>query len=173
MEVDEKRMRRLQNIDARKGLPEDVFALVSTLVPIANVDLFIRDDKGRILLSWRDDEFFEKGWHIPGGCIRFKETMLERVQRTAEKELHTSVRVNPTPLAVRDVIVGKDKKEPKKRAHHLAVLYDCGLPKGYEIDNSGLSETDAGYLKWFEKVPDNLLKVHECYNGIFEQYGLL
>lgn len=163
----------LQKIDARSGLPEEVFTLVSTLVPIANVDLFIRDHKCRILLSWRNDEFFGKGWHIPGGCIRFKETMLERLQKTADKELQTKVHVNPVPLAVRDVIVGKNEEEPKKRAHHLAVLYDCRLPKEYEINNNGLSETDAGYLKWFEKIPDNILKVHDCYRDIFEKYALL
>lgn len=163
----------LQKLDARKGLPEDIFAMISMLIPIANVDLFIRDDKGRILLSWRDDEFFGKGWHIPGGCIRFKETMLERIAETARKELHTEVSVNPVPMAVRDVIVEKEAEEPKMRAHHLAVMYECRLPESYNINNRKISETDEGYLKWFDKIPDNILKVHDCYKDIFEKMELL
>jgi colanic acid biosynthesis protein WcaH len=41
---------------------------------MVNVDLFISDDQGRVLLTWRDDEIFGAGWHIPGGMIRYKET---------------------------------------------------------------------------------------------------
>jgi hypothetical protein len=29
-----------------------------SLVPMINVDLFISDDQGRLLLTWRDDEIF-------------------------------------------------------------------------------------------------------------------
>ena len=57
----------------RIGLPQEVFFLVSRLTPMVNVDLLIKDEKGRTLLAWRDDEFVGKGWHVPGGIIRFKE----------------------------------------------------------------------------------------------------
>ena len=101
MKCYERLFNELQSIDARNGMPEEVFLAISTLMPIPNVDLLIRDESGRILLSWRDDMYFGKGWHIPGGCIRFKETMLERVKETAILELHTEVEINPIPLAVR------------------------------------------------------------------------
>ena len=52
--------------DPTKGLPEEVFIFLTQNTPMVNVDLVIRDDKGRILLSWRDDEFCGSGWHIPG-----------------------------------------------------------------------------------------------------------
>ena len=61
-----------ENIDPREGLPEDLFLLATSLIPLANVDLFVHDEK-KVLLSWRDDAFHGKGWHIPGGCIRIKE----------------------------------------------------------------------------------------------------
>lgn len=163
----------LEQIDAENGLPEKLFLAISMVMPIPNIDLLIQNQEGKILLSWRDDEYFGKGWHIPGGCIRFKETMLERVMETARIELHTEVEINPEPLAIRDVIVGKNEPMPKVRAHHLAVLFECKLPEGYQIDNQGLSEGDAGYLKWFEKIPDNILKVHDCYKDIFERKTIL
>ena len=55
-----------------KGLPQEIFFFISRITPMINVDLLIKDEKGRTLLAWRDDEFY-KGWHIPGGIIRFKE----------------------------------------------------------------------------------------------------
>ncbi|EOS37620.1 hypothetical protein C808_03599 [Lachnospiraceae bacterium M18-1] len=172
MKCYERLFNELQSIDARNGMPEEVFLAISTLMPIPNVDLLIRDESGRILLSWRDDMYFGKGWHIPGGCIRFKETMLERVKETAILELHTEVEINPIPLAVRDVIEGKDEKEPRIRAHHLAVLFECRLPEQYRINNQDKTEKDAGFLRWFSKIPYNMLKVHECYNDIWSQMGL-
>lgn len=173
MEEYENMLVGLQEIDARKGMPEEVFLAISTVIPIPNVDLLIRDAYGRILLSWRDDMYFGKGWHIPGGCIRFKESMEERVQETAISELQTKVNINPVPLAVRDVIVGKNEQEPRIRAHHLAVLFECGLPEHYSIDHQEKAENDVGFLKWFSKIPDNILKVHDCYNDIFERMGLM
>jgi colanic acid biosynthesis protein WcaH len=37
--------------------------------------------KGRTLLTWRDDESFGAGWHVPGGIIRYKETAADRIVR--------------------------------------------------------------------------------------------
>ena len=58
--------------DPRHGLPEEVFRLVSRLTALINVDLLIQDEGRRTLLTWRDDEFYGAGWHIPGGIIRYK-----------------------------------------------------------------------------------------------------
>ncbi len=161
----------LNQIDAREGLPEEIFLAVSTLVPIVNVDLLISDEKGRILLSWRDDNCFGKGWHIPGGCIRFMETMEERIQKTAMQELGTNVIFDSEPLAVKDVIIKyyrESAENQKYRAHHLAILYKCSLPAGFLVENGMLRENDAGYLKWFEKLPDDLLPVHDVYLDILK-----
>ena len=164
---------RLLELDGRKGLPEKVFLAVSSILPIANVDLLILDDENRVLLSWRDDKYFGQGWHLPGGCLRFKETMLERVQKTALAELGTEVEVKPTPLAVRDVILGKGEDMPRLRAHHLAVLYECRLTHAVHTEQQESKEYEAGSLKWFAQLPPEFLSVHDVYNDIFAEYGLL
>ena len=41
--------------------PEYFEKHVTTVVPIVNVDLLIKDKEGRILLSWRDEECFMVG----------------------------------------------------------------------------------------------------------------
>lgn len=158
-------------IDGREGLPEEVFIAVSTVIPIVNVDLLVLDKKNRILLSWRDDEYFGKGWHLPGGCIRYKETMMERVQNTALNEIGSRVHVEPVPIAVRDVIMGKDDDHIRKRAHHLAVLYRCCLPTEFTLDSTE-GQTEINRLKWFSAIPDNILPVHSVYDDIFQKYGL-
>ena len=57
-----------------QDLPEELFRFISTISPLVNVDLLIKDDTNRTLLTWRDDEHYGAGWHVPGGIIRFKES---------------------------------------------------------------------------------------------------
>ena len=41
-----------QVIDSKKGLPEELFLFISRLTPMVNVDLIIKDENERTLLSW-------------------------------------------------------------------------------------------------------------------------
>lgn len=173
MEEYKKIAEQFMKIDGREGLPEEIFIAVSTIIPIVNVDLMILDERNRILLSWRDDAYFGKGWHLPGGCIRYKETMMERIQKTANNEIGANVIVKPDPIAVRDVILGRKEEQIRERAHHLAVLYECRLPKAFHMDNAGKSENTSGYLRWFERIPEDILQVHEVYQDVFKNYKLM
>lgn len=164
---------KLLVLDARDGLPEKLFLAVSAIFPVANVDLLILDEENRVLLSWREDAYFGRGWHLPGGCLRYKETMLERLQKTALSELGTEVEVNPEPLAVRDVILGKGRTEPRLRAHHLAVLYECRLRDNSVVQAQDGEEHKSGYMKWFSKLPEDILPVHDVYKDVFAKYDLL
>ncbi len=164
--------RMRQGINPSDGLPEELFLEISGLVPVPNVDLFILDDKGRILLTWRDDPYFGKGWHLPGGCIRFKETMTERVQKTAINELGTKVKIDQDPIAIRDVIVNEHRPgivDQNQRAHHLAVLFRC-YPEDQQSIERLIKNKEA---KWFDKIPDNILPVHDVYISVFEEYSLV
>ena len=77
--------------NAKEGLPIDVFYFVSQLTPLINVDLLIKNKKGQVLLTWRDDRFYGPAWHIPGGIIRFKEKIEHRIEQVAQLELGASV----------------------------------------------------------------------------------
>ena len=67
-----------ENIDPAKGLGDELFLVVASLTPIVNVDILIVKE-GNILLSWRDDEQCGAGWHLPGGCVRLKETLEQKL----------------------------------------------------------------------------------------------
>ena len=62
--------------DPSKGLPDDVFYYISRTTPLVNVDLLIKDEKGRALLAWREDQFSGKGWHVPGGIVRDRKSVV-------------------------------------------------------------------------------------------------
>ena len=159
-------------INPEDGLPEELFLRISSMMPIPNVDLFILNEKGELLLTWREDEYFGKGWHLPGGCIRFRETMIERVHKTAQNELGCDVRVDQEPIAIRDVIVNEYRdtlKDQDIRAHHLAVLYCCYPEVSWDEFSAGI-KAESG---WFSRIPDNILDVHNVYNDVFFKYGLM
>ena len=150
-------------VDPTKGLPEEFFIFGTILMPVSNVDLFITNEKGQVLLSWRDDKYYGKGWHIPGGCIRLRETWIDRIQKTAMKELNTKVEVNLIPIAVRESMTTQSRpwlNNQLERLHNTSILFDCKLPKNYLIDNGGMHEDTEGFLKWFDSVPKDLLQCH-------------
>lgn len=159
---------RNQEINGEEGLPESVFLLTSSLVPLPSVDLLIVNSKNQILLSRRNDLFFEKSWHIPGGCLRYGEDFSTRIQQTARREIGCEVSFEERPVAVRNVIrgVNPNQPHPRERGHNVAILFCCTLPDGFEIDNYNLTEEDNGYLKWFDRLPPDFLKIQNVYSDV-------
>jgi len=68
------------------------------------VDLLIKDEDNHTLLTWRDDGYTEPGWHLPGGIIRFKETLASQVKPLARLEQGVEVGFDSVPLAINDII---------------------------------------------------------------------
>lgn len=145
---------------ARNGLPEEVFLFVSSLTPMINVDLLIRDDTGRTLLTWRHDCFYGPGWHIPGGIIRFKESSAERIAAVAAKELGAQVSFDPRPLCQHEMV----NHSRDIRGHFISLLHACRLIA--PLDEARRFDTAAprdGDWAWHQGCPENLIYVHEIY----------
>lgn len=163
-----------EGINPTQGLPEKLFIFGTTLIPVSNVDLFITNEKGQVLLSWRDDKYYGKGWHIPGGCIRLRESWLERIQKTAVAELGTDVEVELTPLLVRESMTSQLRpwlKNQLKRTYNISMLFNCKLPKDYKINSERIDYGLEGYLKWFDAIPEDLLLCHrELYGDLLEAW---
>lgn len=163
---------RNSDINSEKGLPQPLFLLVSSLVPLPNVDLLIVNSKNQLLLSRRNDDYFQKSWHVPGGCMRYGEEFAACIQGTAKRELGCEVRFDPEPLAVRNVIRGINtaQQHSRERGHNVAILFRCYLPENYQINNHDLNENDNGYLKWFSRLPDDFMKIQEVYTDILSDW---
>ena len=148
-----------------RGLPLPVFLMISRLVPLFTVDLLIRDTQGRTLLTWRDDAYFGAGWHVPGGAVRYKETIAERIRKCAAEELGAEVTFEAVPVAVEEEI----DPAQRTRGHNVALLYRCHLLSG--PDPARRARPAAGERRraewaWHERCPDNLLPVHRRYARI-------
>lgn len=145
--------------DPSAGLPDEVFYYISRVTPLVNVDLLIKDENGRTLLSWRDDQYSGKGWYIPGGIVRFKETLETRVEKVAQNEIGIGIQYDHVPIAVKQCINPKNNN----RGHFISILYKCFLSGKFIPNNKNFSSIYPGYLKWHSSCPDNLLRWHEMY----------
>lgn len=147
--------------NARSGLTKPVFLFVSQLVPMVNVDLLIKNAQGHTLLTWREDEFYGPGWHVPGGIIRFKEYATSRIQQVARVELGVSVTADSTPLCVKEVMAA----QRDVRGHFISLLYRCALTDG--LDPAMAYQPDQpqqnGHWQWHDGCPSNLISQHEMY----------
>ena len=145
--------------DPSRGLPEEVFLFASRIVPMINIDLLIKDEDGRTFLSWRDDEFAGKGWHIPGGIIMVKEKAEERIKKVIEKEIDDlPVEYEKEPMAINEIVHSRPT-----RGHFISLLYRAFLSKKYRINIGGQRKGERGFLKWHRGSPDDLIPVHNIY----------
>lgn len=150
--------------DPTIGLPEEIFLFATEITPMVNVDLLIRDNNGRILLAWRNDRYHGIGWHVPGGILRLKESLLDRVQKTALKEIGCYVMCENEPSEIIPIII----KKQTMRSHFITFIYECKLPDDFEIKNENKKEGETGFLAWHSKFPDNMIDVHTFYKKYFD-----
>ncbi|MBF0436864.1 MAG: NUDIX hydrolase [Magnetococcales bacterium] len=142
------------------GLPDPMFYFISRMTPLINVDLLIKDEGNRTLLAWRDDRFSGRGWHLPGGIIRFQERMETRLHKVIESEIGTTgVTFDPTPIAFNEIII----PGYRDRGHFISLLYRCYLHASFVPANDGLLPTSPGFLRWYATCPENLLGFHDIY----------
>ncbi len=151
--------------DPSAGLPEDVFLFVSRLTPLINVDLLIRNRRSQTLLTWRDDGYYKAGWHIPGGIIRYKEKISERINAVARTELGAEIKTDHILLALNEYI----HPTRKNRGHGISLLYKCKLAtlldRGLKY-SSGVPK--KGEWAWHDCCPSNILSVHEIYREFLD-----
>ncbi len=165
-------MMQQERIDPEKGLGTDLFLMVSSMTPIVNIDMLVSDKEGRILLSWRDDKHCGRGWHIPGGCVRFKETLDKRIHLTAVNELGSDVRYDSRPLLVRENIAEDELTvihNHNERAHFISLLYDCTLTDPGSLKNCDGLEI-AGHLKWFDRLPEEFIEIQYYYRPLLTEW---
>lgn len=148
---------------AQNGLPEEVFLLVSSLTPLINVDLLIKDEAGRSLLTWRHDKFYGPGWHIPGGIIRFKESAFQRIAAVAKRELGARVEFDPDPIQTTEIT----HPDRDVRGHFISLLYACRLQS--PLDPARVFDPNAphnGDWQWHDDIPEKLIPQHKIYRQV-------
>ncbi|MDP3999594.1 MAG: NUDIX domain-containing protein [bacterium] len=97
----------------RLPAPYPVFIALCKSVPMVAVNLAVMPDNRRLLLTYRNDEFY-KGWHIPGSILRYKENPLDVLKRVSRQELKMKIK---SPRFVNYFI------ENSSRGHELILLF--------------------------------------------------
>jgi len=143
-----------------KGLPKEVFLFISRITPLINVDLLIKNREGKTLLTWRDDKYYGPGWHIPGGIIRYKEKIDERIQAVAKNELNARIKFKKEPIAINEIICPRRKE----RGHFISLLYECKLISLLDenLKYQG-GRPKKGQWRWHNKCPKNIISAHKIY----------
>lgn len=146
------------------GLPEEFFLFLSRFTPLVNVDLWIQDERRRTLLTWRHDDTYGAGWHVPGGIIRYKETAEDRIRATALRELGTDVAFERQPMAVEQTI-DPDRRE---RGHFISLVYRCRLlGPPYPALRYAQDEPRRGQWAWHAGCPPDLIAAQAHYRRFF------
>jgi ADP-ribose pyrophosphatase YjhB (NUDIX family) len=146
--------------DPHHGLPEELFLFLSKITPLVNVDLLIRDERHRTLMTWREDVLYGAGWHLPGGIIRIGETAADRVRQVARRELNADVEFEGTPLVLTESI---DPASPARR-HMIALLFRCRITGGLdECHHSPAGRPLAGEWRWQDDCPADIIPAQQMY----------
>ena len=139
-------------------LSELIFLVGTAFFPQLNVELIIRYKNKETLYLWRDDEFGNKGWHLPGGIIRPNERIINRVKKVLENE--TTIPLSHVyihgPISFSEVI----NKNPGIRSHFNSLVYLVEIQK----ENNSSKYFDE-YNKFLitKDIPNNLIKNHKRY----------
>ena len=135
----------LKKIDKpHDGLPQPVFDALCGVVPFVACELVLVDKKKGVLLIWRDEKWF-KGWHFPGGLLRWRENFEERIQAVAWKEFG----VNISKIKF---LFPKDYSQ-SKRGHIVSLVFQCET----------VMTPKQG--KFFKTMPKNIINAHKEFWG--------
>lgn len=143
--------------DPRSGLSNFLFGLVCHLTPLINVDLIARSHAGAVLLSWRDDDHFGPGWHVPGGVIRLKELAVNRVVLVAKNEIQLDI----DPREARLVHLHEHISMNKVRGHGYSLIYEylvCQRDMIRYQEFDAAKKYQSGDVVWHECMPNLLIK---------------
>lgn len=149
----------LSCIRANEGLGKELYEAVSRLTPSVSVELVIKCPvENKTLLVWRDDELYGPGWHIPGGVVRFKETLEARALLTLKNELGLVNTKIPKPIGFHEIF----NYQRDVRGHFLSVVFKIILDEPLNAKHEASPKPVEGQWKWFSNCPPNLIRNQEA-----------
>lgn len=127
-------------------LPEKIYSQVLKTIPIIAVDGILIVD-GQVLLLKRKDDPFKGSWVLPGGMLKYGETLEESVIREFEEETKIMVRVKSIVN-----IYSYPHRDP--RGHVVGISYICD-PVAGSTENKVEDNPNLEYFK-LDKLPNNM-----------------
>lgn len=128
-------------------------------IPVASVLAIIPDDKGKILFVKQKTGPYKGWWLLPGGHVKFGETLREAIVREVREETGLVIKVSKL-LGVFDVI------DTNQNFHFIHTVFLCE-PVGGELK----AGSDASELRWFD--PNTLDKIQIDLKRILKETGFI
>jgi len=151
----------ITNKNKHPRLPHWLFLFGTYFFPQINIEVICKHPDGSFYLTWRDDQFKNYGWHIPGGIIRPNESLIDRVKLTINDEL---------PFLSLDnasfELVGFSQvlsSPPSIRSHFFSLVYVCSLSNFFHIPFDKRDTTLITY-----DLPENTITNHLRYAPLFK-----
>ncbi len=144
-------------------LPQHLFNYVSSITPLISVELIIKCPSNLVLLSWRDDGLYGPGWHLPGGVVRHKESLIDRIHAVASTECCIESFEPCTFLQVNQIM------NPNRdlRGHFLAFAFGLSIDFVPSVDQRN---PQNGSLGLFPTAPSNLIPQHRRYANLINTF---
>ena len=130
-------MKKLPN--PKKGLDHPIFDALCGVVPFVACELVIVGPQG-MLLTWRQDRWW-KGWHFPGGILRYRENFEDRIAKVASSEL--GIRITDYKL------IFPINFNKSKRCHAVSLVFLCH------------TDDTPKHGKYFTKMPKDIIPEHK------------
>ena len=140
-------------------LPNHLFHYISSITPLVSVELIITTPSNLVILAWRDDGMYGPGWHLPGGVLRHKESLIDRIRYVALHECSIESFSSCDFLQVNQVM----NPERDIRGHFISLLFHLTID--YTPGNINTSFSN-GSLGLFSSAPNNLISQHLIYSDI-------
>lgn len=133
-------MRKIKTITSRE------FQTIYKKVPRLCVEVIVKDRRG-ILLSKRKILPWRGWWHLPGGTVRFGETLRQAVRRIAREETGLNV-------AIKKILRPIEFLESDEGPIHVVSLGCLVEVRGGRLRGNWQSEE----LNFFKKIPPHTIR---------------
>ncbi len=127
-------------------LSKEEFDSIYAKVPRLTVEIIVKNSIGEIYLTKRAIQPCIGQWHLPGGTVRFGESLTDAVKRIALRELGIKVTATDNKGYI---------EYPSHYEHGLddpvGIVFEVTAYTGALVPNE---ESESG--GWFRKLPENL-----------------
>ncbi len=149
----------------QNGLPDHLFRYLSSISPLINIDLVVYDVNNGIYLSWRDDEYYGPGWHVPGGIIRYKEAVTSRIKVVAKQEIGIESLKNIELISINEIM----NPDREIRGHFISLLFLANPNKTIpNVVEKQCTEIHNGTVRLHKTIPSNMISQHIRYIPILK-----
>lgn len=139
-------------------IQEALYNKIVNVLPIACVDLLVRDEREMILMLRRNDEPAKGEWWFPGGRIHYHESRKDAVARILEREC--SLKTELITEGKTFELIFDTESKLSHSSHGITTLYEIGVGKNnlVTVDNCSSDYAWKTAKEWLNKVEHEFLR---------------